>query len=103
VRIANSLISPSILDQINVTPEFSIMETVPPKDFIGKSIREMDVRAKYGLNIIAVKKKEPTAEGSCEMNVAPKADYIVKEDDVFVIIGSDKNLDKFKKKHRIEK
>ncbi len=102
-RIANSLISPSILEHIELSPEFSIMETVPPKDFIGKSIRDLDVRAKHGLNIIAVRKKEKSLEPSSELNVAPKADYIIKQGDIFVIIGSNANLDKFKKKYHIEK
>lgn len=102
-RVANSLISPSILEHIQLSPEFSIMETVPPKEFIGKSIRDLDVRAKHGLNIIALRKKDPAAEGPGELNVAPKADYIVKQADIFVIIGSNENLDKFKKKYHIEK
>ncbi len=102
-RIANSLISPSILEHIEVSPEFSIMETVPPKEFIGKSIRDLDVRAKHGLNIIAVRKKEKSIDGSSELNVAPKADYIIKQGDIFVIIGSNSNLDKFRKKYHIEK
>lgn len=102
-RIANSLISPSILEHIELSPEFSIMETVPPKEFIGKSIRDLDVRAKHGLNIIAVRKKEPSTEGLSELNITPKADYVVKQGDIFVIIGSNENLDKFKKKYHIEK
>ncbi len=103
IRIANSLLSPSVLEHIELSGESSIMETVSPKEFIGKSIRDLDIRAKHGLNIIAVRKKESTAEGACELDVAPKADYIVKQDDIFVIIGSNDNLEKFRKKYHIEK
>ena len=102
-RIANSLISPSVLEHIELSSDFSIMETVPPKEFIGQSIRDLDIRAKEGLNIIAVRKTEPSEEGRCDLDVAPKADYIVKQGDVFVIIGTNENLDKFKKKFHIEK
>jgi len=102
-RIANSLVSPSILEHIELSPESSIMEAVPPKEFIGKSIRDMDVRAKHGLNIIGIRKKEASAEGVCELNVAPKADYVIKQGDVFILIGSNENLDKFRKKYHIEK
>ncbi|MBU1061668.1 MAG: TrkA family potassium uptake protein [Candidatus Omnitrophica bacterium] len=100
-RVANSLISPSILEHIELSPKFSIMETVPPKEFIGKSIRDLDVRAKHDLNIIAVRKQE--SEEASDLNMAPKADYIVKQGDIFVIIGSNENLDKFRKKYHIEK
>lgn len=103
LRIANSLISPSILEHIELSPEFSIMETVPPKEFIGKTIRDLDVRAEHGLNIIAVRKKDPDSEGASELTVAPKADYVIKQKDIFVIIGSNENLDKFKKRYHIEK
>ena len=74
-----------------------------PKEFIGKSIRDLDVRAKHGLDIIAVRKKDKPADGGSELNVAPKADYIIKQGDIFVIIGANVNLDKFKKKYHIEK
>ncbi|MFC1667127.1 potassium channel family protein [Candidatus Omnitrophota bacterium] len=102
-RIANSLISPSILEHIELSPEFSIMETVPPKEFIGKSIRDLDVRAKHDLNIIAIRRQGSSTEGPTELNVAPKADYVIKQRDIFVIIGSNEKLDKFKKKYHIEK
>lgn len=102
-RIANSLTSPSILEHIELSPEFGIMETVPPKEFIGKSIRDLDVRAKHGLNIIGIRRKDAGADGKEDLNVAPKADYVVKQGDTFVIIGSNENLDKFKKTYHIEK
>ncbi|MBU4313040.1 MAG: TrkA family potassium uptake protein [Candidatus Omnitrophica bacterium] len=102
-RVANSLVSPSILEHIELSPEFGIMETVPPKEFTGKSIRDLGIRAKHGLNIIAVRNKDSSSEGEGELNVAPKADYIVKQKDVFIIVGSNENLDKFKKTYHIEK
>ncbi len=102
-RVANTLVSPSILEHIELSPESSIMEAVPPKEFIGKSIRDLDVRARYGLNIIAVRERKSDEEDSQELNVAPKADYVVKQGDLLVLIGSNENLDKFRKKYHIEK
>ena len=103
IRLANSLMSPSVLEHIELSPEFGILETAPPKEFIGKTIRNLGVRAKYEVNIIAVRGKEPSPEGSYELNVSPKADYVVKEGDVFVIIGTNENLEKFKKMCHIER
>lgn len=103
VRIANSLISPSVIEHIDLSPEIGIIETVPPEEFVGKTIRDLDIRAKYGLNIIAMRRKESASDDSFKLDVAPKADYLVKQGDVFVIIGSNDNLDKFKKKFHIEK
>jgi trk system potassium uptake protein len=103
IRIANSLISPSVLEHIELSPEIGIIETVPPDEFVGKTIRDMDVRAKHGLNIIAVRKKEPSMDASKDLNVTPKADYVIKKGDVFVIIGTNENLGKFKNKYHIDK
>lgn len=103
IRVANSLVSPSVLEHIQLSPEFSIIETLPPKEFIGKSIRDLDVRVKHDLNIIGIRRKESSTKGAPELNVAPKADYIVKQGDIFIIIGSNENLDKFRKKYHIEK
>jgi trk system potassium uptake protein TrkA len=103
VRIANSLISPSIIEHIYLSPEFSIMEAVCPIEFIGKSISELNIRANYGLTIIAVKIKEPGHNEGHQLNIAPKADYIIKESDVFILLGSNENLDNFKKEYHIDK
>ncbi|MBU1006282.1 MAG: TrkA family potassium uptake protein [Candidatus Omnitrophica bacterium] len=103
LRVANSLVSPSILEHIELSPEFSIMESVPPKEFYGKTIRDLDVRAQHGLDIIAIKSKELDSEENPVLTIAPKADYVIKQKDIFVIVGSNENLDKFKKKYHIEK
>ncbi|MFH1478820.1 MAG: TrkA family potassium uptake protein [Candidatus Omnitrophota bacterium] len=103
IRIASSLVSPSVLEHIELSPKCGIMETVVPRDFIGKTIRDLDVRAKYELNIIATREKEDDSDEKCELDVAPKADYMIKEGDVFVIIGSNENLDKFRKEYHIER
>jgi trk system potassium uptake protein TrkA len=100
IRVANSLISPSIIEHIYLSPEFSIMDTVTPLEFVGKTISELDVRAKHGLNIIAVRKKDLSGKGVSELNIAPKADYVVKEGDVLVILGSNENLENFKKQYQ---
>lgn len=96
VRIANSLISPSIIEHIYLSPEFSIMETVSPKEFVGKSIGDLEVRTRYGLNIIGIRSKEQPGKNICELNIAPKADYVIKDGDIFILLGSNDNLEKFK-------
>jgi trk system potassium uptake protein TrkA len=96
MRVANSLISPSIIEHIYLSPEFSIMETMPPKEFVGKSIGTLDIRARYGLTVIGVRRKEASNKAASELNISPKADYVVKEGDIFIILGSNENLERFK-------
>jgi len=96
MRVANSLISPSIIEHIYLSPEFSIMETMAPQAFMGRSIGDLDIRAKYGLTIIGVRKKEQPNNKVGELNISPKADYVIKQGDVLILLGSNENLEKFK-------
>jgi trk system potassium uptake protein TrkA len=51
VRVAHNLVSENVLDHIELDPHYSIVEIVTPSDWIGKSLMELDLRAKYGINV----------------------------------------------------
>ena len=55
IRLAYNLASENILDQINLDPEYSIMEIVTPTNWVGKTIIELNLRAKYDITVLAVK------------------------------------------------
>ena len=63
------------------------MEIEAPSAWYGHTIKELDVRAKYGVNIIAVRKK------SREMNVAPGGDYVIESGDVVAALGGNEALE----------
>jgi trk system potassium uptake protein TrkA len=96
IRVANSLTSPSIIEHIYLSPEYSIMETVTPQAFVGQSIGSLDIRARYGLTIIGIRKKEQVDVKVCKLNISPKADYVIKQEDVLILLGSNENLERFK-------
>ena len=101
-RTANSLISSSIIEHIELSDESSMVELISPKEFIGKSLREIDVRAKFGVTVIAVKRKIPSASKKEEeeiVNISPQAEDIIKKGDILVVLGLNENIDKLKKKH----
>lgn len=101
-RVANSLISTSVIEHIELSDESSIVELIPPKEFIGKNLREIDVRAAFGLNVIAVKRKIPSAskkEEAESVNVCPRAEDIINKGDILVVVGSNANIEKIKGKH----
>ncbi len=104
VRLANSLVSPKILEQIELSQDYSIIETLPPKEFVGKSLRKLEIRARHGITVIAIKEKKALGsrkedgEVSRVINILPEADYIIKEDEVLVVIGGNKDIEKLKKK-----
>lgn len=101
VRLANALVSPEIIEHIDLSPEYSIFEVAPPKDFIGKSLRELDVRAKYNLNVIAIKRKvkiksEKGFEEGERINISPSANDVVAEGDKLIVIGTDESMAKLR-------
>ena len=79
-RLARNLSSPNVLDYIELSDEFGIIEVPAPKSWIGKSLKDLNVRAKLGVNIIAVKQGK-------HINVSPGADYEIVPGDVMVILG----------------
>ena len=88
-RIAHNITQSNILDYINLSPEYSIIETTVPKKWNEKTLKEINVRAKYGINIMAVK------HGAL-INIAPNAEDKLYSGDVLVVIGSNLDLDVFK-------
>ena len=89
-RLARSLSSHNVLDYIELSPDYGILEVPAPKSWVGKSIKDLNVRAKLGVNIIAV-------ESGRETNVSPSADYMVKSGDIMVILGDNKALEAVQK------
>ena len=79
-RLARSLSSPNVLDYIELSEEYGIIEVPAPKRWCEKSLKELNVRAKLGVNIIAVKR-----DG--KINVSPAADYVIAEGDIMVVLG----------------
>ena len=84
-KLARSLSSHNVLDYIELSEEYGILEVPAPKSWIGKTILELDIRAKLGVNIIAVENEHTT-------NVSPSAHYKIMGGDVMVVLGDSKAL-----------
>ena len=85
-KLARSLSSHNVLDYIELSEEYGILEVPAPKSWVGKTILELDVRAKLGVNIIAVENEHTT-------NVSPSAHYKIASGDVMVVLGDNKALE----------
>lgn len=90
VRVAHNLVSSNILDYIELSPDFSIVEIAAIPEWFEKSLRELDMRVKHGLNVMAIKRNE-------EVIVSPKADDIILEGDILVVVGQNKDIEKLEK------
>ena len=89
-RLAKNLSSPNVLDYIELSEEYGIIEIPAPKSWQGKSLKELNVRAKMGVNIIAVEK-------SLKINVSPAADYRIEAEDIMVVLGDTAALEAVQK------
>jgi trk system potassium uptake protein TrkA len=87
LRVAHQLISPNILEHIELSPEYSIVDMKVPSAMIGKNLKQLDIRAKYNSNVLAVKRSE-------QMNITPSADEPLEYGDVLVIVGRNDQLTK---------
>lgn len=91
VRVAHNLVSSNILDYIELAPDYSIVEISALQEWEGNNLRELNMRAKYGINVMAIKH-------GTEINISPSATDIVKKGDVLVVIGHNDDIQKIEKK-----
>ena len=89
-RLARSLHSHNVLDYIELSEEYGILEVPAPRNWVGKSLKELNVRAKLGVNIIAVESEKGT-------NVSPAADYRIEAADILVVLGENYALEAVQK------
>jgi trk system potassium uptake protein len=90
VRIAHSLVVPNVIDYIELSNEFSIVEVPAPPEFVGKTLREIGLRSRFGLTTIAIKH---TKAGDKQFtNIAPGPDDVVQTGDVLSLLGSNERL-----------
>ena len=89
-RIANNMISNNVLDYLELSDHHSIVEIVANKQLHGHSLLELDIRAKYGINIVAIKRNN-------DIIVSPLASEIICEGDILIFIGADHDIDRFEK------
>ena len=89
IRTALKVSCPNILEYLPLTSGVGIQEIAPPEKFIGKSLKELDLRNKYGIQVIAIKELIPE-----KTNFVPRADFVIKDSDILIIMGEEKKLQK---------
>ncbi len=88
-RIAHNLISSNVLDYIEFAKDYSIVEIVATENMIGKTLADLELRTRFGVNVMAIKRGD-------DLNVTPGANDRILEGDILVVMGKNKNLDSVK-------
>ena len=89
-RLAKSLSSPNVLDYIELSEDYGIVEVPAPKSWQDKTLKELNVRAKLGVNILAVRRDK-------KINVSPAADFQIRGGDIVVMLGDSAALNTVQK------
>lgn len=98
-RLAERLVSKNIFDLIHLSETHSIVELKAPEVFLERTIAELDLRKKYNVNVIAIKRKTPIIESDSLANfeeqtiISPGPDETIVKGDIVVVIGERKNLE----------
>lgn len=86
-RVAYNLASTNVMDYIELSPKFSIVEITVPKSFQNKTLAESNVRAKYGINIVAIKRDD-------HLIISPLPSEQLRENDIAVVVGSNESINR---------
>jgi trk system potassium uptake protein TrkA len=91
LRVSRSLSRPNVLDFIPLAEEFDLVQVGPPGEFIGKSLKELNLRAKYNVHIIAIKQLVPES-----FILVPPAGFVIKDSDILIMLGKSDDIRRIK-------
>ena len=91
-RLAKTIESEYILDTMILGDGISIIETATPMAFVGRTLKELDIRNKYQIQVLVIKKLVPE-----NIVLIPTGDHVLKDSDILILMGKDSDLEKIKK------
>ena len=91
VRVSRGLSRPNVLDFIPLADEFDLIQVGPPREFIGKSLKDLNLRAKFNVHIIAIKEIVPE-----NFLLVPPANFVIKDSDILIMLGRSEDIKKIK-------
>lgn len=91
IRVSRSLSRPNMLDFIPLSDDFDLIQIEPPQEFLHHSLKDLNLRARYNVHIIAIKKPAPKG-----LVLIPPADYEIQVGDILMILGKSQDIKKIK-------
>ena len=86
VKLAKAIMNESIVDAINFSDEYSIVEIHALDKWVGKSLEKLFLRENYGMNVLCVKNPNK------DLEISPSLNYVIEEKDVLVAIAENEKL-----------
>ena len=86
-RVAHTLVSGNIIDFLELSSEYSMVEIRPKSEWIGRTLQELSMRSRLGINVVAIRSGE-------KLNAMPKPGDVLREEDVLLAVVSEETLRK---------
>jgi trk system potassium uptake protein TrkA len=96
-RVVRRLLVPDLVEHIPLSPQAGILEVPVPASFVGRSIREMEIRSRYHVSVIGLKRREDE-RGPSRVRLAPPPDEVFRTGDVLLVLGTTEDLALFTRK-----
>jgi trk system potassium uptake protein TrkA len=93
--LAERLHNPNILDYLPFLEGYSIIELVPPKGFVGQTLKALNLINRYGVQVLAIKRNAPN-----QLNMIPTGEYVLKDKDILILLGPNDKLDVLREKEK---
>lgn len=103
IRVANSILSPGVLEYIELGADYTLAEIEAKSPCVGHTIGNLDLKTKHGINVIILKRRIFEAGGTPgetvekEIKILPTVDYKIQEGDILVVVGNSKDVESFEK------
>lgn len=91
-RLAQTLTNDSIIDFIELSADFSIVEIVPPAKWVGRTLAELNVRARFGVNVLAIRGQDGNI-----ITISPSADQVLGAGDILIVVGENTIIEQLDK------
>lgn len=98
--IADSLVAPKLQKMMQLVTSHALAEVEAPESFVGKTLRELNMRKRLGINLVAIKSEEPDIDEDGKrtsretFNDIPKAEDMIRKGDVLVVVGKEESIKK---------
>lgn len=90
-RVAGGLTQPNVLDYIPLGADYELVQILAPSAFVGKSLKELQLRSEYNVHVIGLRKPGPS-----EFRFVPSPDSRIEKEEVMLIIGREKDISRLR-------
>ena len=91
IHLARRLVHPHLLDPLQLAPGYSLIQLKAPSSFVGKNLRQLDLRNKYHINVAAIRREAPDDQRH-DFCVVPLPDEVISQGDTLIVLGGDSDL-----------